>query len=157
MSYGLGRMTEPSDYAESLNRTLGGWNREMGFRFVSANADEVVGEWTVGPKHLQPYGIVHGGVYAGLVETVCSTGAAIFAFSHQQSVVGVDNHTTFVRATREGVLRVTATPLTRGRRTQVWDAVVRDQKGRTVASGRVRLICLEPGAELAGEKVQVKG
>src|SRR5512140_2338388 len=128
-------MPEPSDYAASLNETLGGWNRAMGFRFVSATADAVEGEWTVGPEHLQPYGIVHGGVYAGLVETVCSTGAAIFAFSRNQTVVGVDNHTTFVRATREGALRVTATPLTRGRRTQVWDAVVRDEKGRTVASG----------------------
>jgi 1,4-dihydroxy-2-naphthoyl-CoA hydrolase len=129
----------------------------QGGRFVSANADEVVGEWTVGPEHLQPYGIIHGGVYAGLVETVCSTGAAIFAFAREQTVVGVDNHTTFVRATREGTLRVTATPLTRGRRTQVWDAVVRNQDGQTVASGRVRLICLESGAALAGETVAVKG
>ena len=149
-------MAEPSDYASSLNETLGGWNRAMGFRFVSANADEVVGEWTVASEHLQPYGIVHGGVYAGLVETVCSTGAAIFAFARNQSVVGVDNHTTFIKATREGTLRVTATPLTRGRRTQVWDAVVRDAAGRAVANGRVRLICLEPGASLAGETVQVK-
>lgn len=128
----------------------------MGLSFTLATADEVSAELTVGPEHLQPYGIIHGGVYAGIIETVCSTGAALAAARNGQVVVGVDNHSTFLRATRAGRLRVSATPVTRGRRTQVWDGRVLDDEGRVVASGRVRLLCLEGGSELAGENVEVR-
>ena len=87
---------------------------------------------------------------------MCSTGAAMDAMPRGQSVVGLENHTSFVRAVRSGRVRITATPVTRGRRTQLWEAVARDEQGRIVSSGRVRLLCLEPGSELAGETVSTK-
>lgn len=130
-----------------------GFDAAMGFRMVSATVDEVVLEYTIDDKHRQPYGIVHGGVHAAAVETVCSTGAALNAMARGQSVVGVENHTSFIHAVREGVVRVTGTPLTRGRRTQLWEAVSRDVNGRIIASGRVRLLCLDQGSDLAGQPV----
>ena len=95
-------------------------------------------------------------VHSGLIEAVTSAGAALAALPHSQSVVGLENHTSFLNAVREGKLRATARPLMRGRRTQVWEAMVTDTKGRTVASGRVRFLALEAGASLAGETVTVK-
>jgi uncharacterized protein (TIGR00369 family) len=68
-------------------------------------------------------------------------------------VVGVENHTSFIHAARAGRVRVTARPLTRGRRSQLWEAESRDEAGRLVASGRLRLLCLEAGSELAGQQV----
>jgi len=73
-----------------------------------------------------------------------------------QSVVGLENHTSFLHAVREGLLRATALPLMRGRRTQVWEATITDSTGRTVASGRVRLLSLAPDSSIAGETVAVK-
>jgi uncharacterized protein (TIGR00369 family) len=71
-------------------------------------------------------------------------------------VVGLENNTSFVRAVRAGTkLRAVSTPITRGRRTQVWEARVIDEKDQLVATGRVRLLCLEAEQALAGE--QVKG
>jgi 1,4-dihydroxy-2-naphthoyl-CoA hydrolase len=70
------------------------------------------------------------------------------------SVVGLENHTSFVRAVRDGTLRATATPITRGRRSQLWEVVVRDAGGKTVATGRVRLLVLEAGAEVAGSGLE---
>ena len=61
---------------EFLNAHLGGYNRAMGLAFTRASADEVEGEVTIGEQHLQPYGIVHGGVHCGIIEAACSTGAA---------------------------------------------------------------------------------
>ncbi len=148
-------MTE--DFAAVINSSLGGWNRAMGLSFTRATAEEVSAELSVGPEHLQPYGIIHGGVYAGIIETVCSTGAALAAARNGQVVVGVENHSTFLRATRAGKLTVSAKPLTRGRRTQVWDGRVTDDAGTLIATGRVRLICMDGGSELAGELVNVRG
>ncbi|HVO30985.1 MAG TPA: PaaI family thioesterase, partial [bacterium] len=104
----------------------------------------------------QPYGIVHGGVWCGLIETVCSTGAAIDAAKRNQSVVGMENSTSFLRAVREGTVRIVATPLTRGSRTQVWEGTVLDSTGRAVATGRVRLLALEAGATLAGDTLDLR-
>jgi 1,4-dihydroxy-2-naphthoyl-CoA hydrolase len=146
-------MTAPVDLAPLMNAAAsGGWSSAMGLRFVKATTDEVVAELEVGPAHLQPQGIVHGGVYSGIIETVASIGAGITAMERGQTVVGLENHTSFLRAVRSGTLRGTARPLTRGRRTQVWEATVTDADGRVAATGRVRLLCLEAGAELAGEK-----
>ena len=143
----------PDEAAAFLNERLGGFNDAMKMRFVRATKDEVVAEVTLADVHMQPYGIVHGGVHAGLIETVCSTGAALYSMPDGRSVVGLENSTSFLRAVRGGKLRITARPLARGRRSQVWEATVADETGRAVASGRVRLMCLEPGSELAGAKV----
>lgn len=131
-----------------------GWDSAMQFRYLTLTRDEVVVEYDVEAIHRQGYGIVHGGVHCGAIEAVCSTGAALDAMARGQSVVGVENHTSFVRAVREGRITVRATPVTRGRRSQLWEATARDGEGRIVATGRVRLLCLEAGSELAGEKVK---
>lgn len=145
-------MTTPEATAESLNETLTtGWHAAMGLKFIRASADEVCAELVVGPHHRQPYGIVHGGVHAGVIETLASVGAAIAASERGQSVVGLENHTTFLRAAREGTLTATAVPLVRGRTTQVWEGKLVDESGRLLATGRVRLLCLAPGTSLAGQ------
>ena len=143
---------ETDNHAAVLNENLGGFNRTMGLAFIKATNAEVIGELTIAEQHLQPYGIVHGGVHAGLVEAACATGAAVDAIAHGRSVVGLENSTSFIRAARSGKLRVTARPVTRGRRTQVWEATVVGDDGKTLASGRVRLLCLEPGSDLAGKE-----
>ena len=151
-------MTEPlPDAAPLLNQHRDGWCTAMALEFVRATTEEVIAEWTVGPQHLQAYGIVHGGVHCGVIETLASMGAAITAMPRGQTVVGLENHTSFVRAVRGGErLRCVARPITRGRSTQVWEATVAGADGKTVATGRVRLLCLAPGTDLAGGKPEAK-
>jgi uncharacterized protein (TIGR00369 family) len=144
------------DFAARLNEMPEGWLQAMAVTITLATKDEVRAELTVGPEHLQGYGIVHGGVHCGLIESLASIGAALFALPKGQSVVGLENHTSFIRAVRAGAkLRAVSTPVTRGNRTQVWEARVIDEEDRTVATGRVRLLCLDSDQSLAGE--QVKG
>lgn len=127
----------------------------MGLHFLVATRDEVIAELRIDDRHRQPYGVVHGGVYAGIIETVASVGAATDAQERGCSAVGLENHTSFVRAVREGVLRATSVPLMRGRRTQIWEATVHDERGRVAARGTVRLLVLEPETRLAGQVVGV--
>ncbi|RJK92828.1 PaaI family thioesterase [Vallicoccus soli] len=114
-----------------------------------ASGDRVVVRWTVGPEHLQPVGLLHGGVHCAVVETAASVGAALW-LGDRGSVVGVSNSTDFFRAAREGTaLTATAAPLHRGRSQQVWAVEVVDEHGRRVARGQVRLQNLD-GADRAG-------
>lgn len=144
------------DFSAALNSRLDGWNAAMGLQYLCATPEQVIAELEIGACHRQAYGIVHGGVYSGIIETVASVGAALWAARHNQTVVGLENHTSFLNAVREGRLRVAARPLMRGRRTQVWTAEVTDAAGRLVAEGKVRFLALEAGAAIAGETVRVK-
>jgi uncharacterized protein (TIGR00369 family) len=151
-------MSEPTNHAEMLNAAdVDGWVRTTGLRFTLATVDEVRAELTIGPPHHQPYGIVHGGVHAGIIETTCSVGAALNAMAEGRHAVGLENHTSFLRAVRSGKLTVVAKPIVRGRRSHVWEANVIDESERLVASGRVRMMILDADADLAGERVALGG
>lgn len=131
-----------NEFVAELN-TLPGWVREMGIAILTASADEVTCAWEVSEKHHQGYGIVHGGVHCGVIETLASIGAAAVAHPRGQRVVGLENNTSFIRAVRSGRLHGLARPVTRGRSSQVWEAWIRDEKGQLVAQGRVRLLCVD--------------
>lgn len=145
----------PENLVEILNNTLGGFNLAMGLYFVEATLSKIVARVPVTEKLYQPYGLVHGGVYASIIESVCSAGAAMNVFNNGGSAVGIENSTSFLRAVRSGVLTCTATPLVMGRRSHVWEANVHDDQGRLAATGRVRLMILEKGSEAAGAKVEL--
>lgn len=137
--------------ARTLNESVrDGWARTMGMRYVRADADEVVAELDIDDRHRQPYGIVHGGVHAGMLESIASVGAAMVAMARGQAVVGLENHTSFLRAARTGRLEARARPVSRGRTSQLWDGEVRDDSGRLLATGRVRVLCLDDSVSLAG-------
>ncbi|MDJ0761535.1 MAG: PaaI family thioesterase [Myxococcota bacterium] len=146
----------PENIIEMINAQLGGFNTLIGLKFVHATPDRFVAELDVEAHHKQPYGLVHGGVYAAMIETVCSTAAALNVFAEGKSAVGLDNATSFLRAVRSGRLRCTARPLHKGRRSHVWDADVRDERDREVAHGRVRMMILEPDSKVDGVKVQLE-
>jgi len=145
-----------SDLVKLFNAHLGGFEKALGLAFTKITPDELVAEVPVGSHLTQPYGLVHGGVYAAIVETVASAGAALFAMPRGQTSVGLENTTSFVRAVRAGKLVATGTPVHRGRGSQVWQVDVRDDAGKLAASGRVRTMSLAPGATVAGETVTVK-
>jgi 1,4-dihydroxy-2-naphthoyl-CoA hydrolase len=119
----------------------------LGVRVEEASGDRVVLSCPVTPDLYQPFGLVHGGVHATLAETAASVGGALW-FGDRGKVAGVSNHTDFLRALREGELRAEATPLARGRTSQLWQVEISDGQGRLVAHAKVRLQNLTeaPGA-----------
>lgn len=108
---------------------------------VEASKEKVTMRLSVGPEHRQPFGLVHGGVFCSMVETACSIGASL-AVREGQTVVGVDNHTSFLKPVRDGQLTVTAEPVHVGQKSQLWEANITDDRGRLVATGRLRLLAL---------------
>jgi uncharacterized protein (TIGR00369 family) len=146
----------PDNVLEQINANLGGFNNALGLKFTKAAPDEYVAEIEITDRHLQPYGLVHGGVYAGMIETLCSTGAALTVWEENKITVGLENNTSFLKAVRGGRLRCTAKPLVIGKRSQVWEASIHDDQDRLVAAGRVRLMTLEQGAKVAGREVSIQ-
>lgn len=116
-----------------------GLDRTLGFHYDEYGPDRVVASWTAAEQHLQPYGLVHGGVYCSVVESTASIAGALW-YGERGRVVGVNNNTNFLRSARPGDrLTATATPLHRGRLQQLWQVEITDADARVVARGEVRL------------------
>ena len=112
-----------------------------GIELTEASSEFAAGRIEITENHQQPYGMVHGGVYCTLAETLASTGAAMWAVEQGfAGAVGVANKTDFLRATTGGVLIDEATPLHRGRTQQLWQVnITREEDGKLAAQSQVRL------------------
>lgn len=116
----------------------------IGIEWDELTPERVVAHVEAGEHLHQPYGIVHGGVYAAIVETLGSVGAAIHVLEQGKVVVGVSNSTDFLRPHRNGRLNAVGEPVHAGRIQQLWQvSISRDDDGKMVARGQVRLQVLD--------------
>jgi uncharacterized protein (TIGR00369 family) len=92
---------------------------------------------TVRPEICQPWGLVHGGVYASIAESLASWATALVVAGDGNVVMGMSNNTSFLRPISAGTIHALATRRHRGRTTWVWDVDVSDDEGRLCATSRV--------------------
>lgn len=145
----------PDQRAALIHANRMGLDDLLGLRYETVADDRVLATLEVTEAHLQPYGLVHGGVYAAIVESVCSLGAGLLGLSRGLNVVGLENTTRFIRATRAGAtLRAEAVPdaLDEPERTR-WTATLTDASGSLCATGRVTLAVLKADVALGGTAV----
>jgi 1,4-dihydroxy-2-naphthoyl-CoA hydrolase len=117
-----------------------GFSRALDLVLSEVTGDGVRAWAQVGAPHHQEQGIVHGGWYAAVVETVASLGAYTAAADDGRTVVGVSNTTEFFRPVHHGRLEVAAHPVHQGRTQQVWEVrITRALDGKLVSRGQVRL------------------
>jgi len=121
------------------------WTQALGLELTLVTPERVEARLDADERHQQPYGILHGGVYCSIVEAVASHGAGQAAMAGgQRGVVGVSNHTDFLRSHSRGELQVVATPLYVGRTAQLWTVdITRSSDGKRVSSGQVRFAVLD--------------
>jgi 1,4-dihydroxy-2-naphthoyl-CoA hydrolase len=117
-----------------------GFDSEIGLRYIEVTPDGGSAELEIHDKLLQPWGIMHGGVYCSIVESLASVSGHVWLSANGGgTVVGVNNNTDFLRAISSGTITAVSTPIHRGRRQQLWLIIITDDKGRVVARGQVRL------------------
>jgi 1,4-dihydroxy-2-naphthoyl-CoA hydrolase len=118
-----------------------GFDSELGLKYIDITPDGGRAELVIHDKLLQPWGIVHGGVYCSIIESLASVSGAVWFAEKGEggTVVGVNNNTDFLRAISSGTVTAVSTPIHRGRRQQLWLIEVTDDQGRMVARGQVRL------------------
>ncbi len=120
-----------------------GLDSVLGVERLEMTADKVVVRFTIGEKHLQPFGIPHGGVYCAVHESTASMAGQVW-LGDKGIVVGTNNSTDFLRQAAIGdTITVTATPIHRGRSQQLWHLDSVNQDGKLIAQGQVRLANLD--------------
>ena len=130
----------------------GGFDGTLGLVLDSVAVDEVTGHLEPDDRHRQPYGLIHGGVYCSIVESLGSVGSATYAIARGMiGAVGLSNSTDFLRSHRDGRLDARATPIHQGRTQQLWLVeITRASDGKPVARGQLRTYNLASDDAIGG-------
>jgi uncharacterized protein (TIGR00369 family) len=130
-------MAKPT--AQELASSVQGFDRLYGLEILSYDDEQVTAQVTVRDELKQPAGLVHGGVYASIAESVASMATALAVIPEGSMAMGLSNSTSFLRPVTEGTVHAQATRLHRGRTTWVWDVRFTDDAGRTCALTRMTI------------------
>lgn len=114
---------------EHIASTMAGF---LGIRIVEASRDQIVAELTIRPEIQNGSGIVHGGTLMAFADTAGAIGAVVNLLPGEHTTT-IESKTNFLAAGRTGVMRATATPLHKGRRTQVWQTNITDESGKLLS------------------------
>jgi uncharacterized protein (TIGR00369 family) len=123
----------------------------LGTEWVSSDPDEAIVRLTMRDDHRQPMAIMHGGVMASLVESVCSMATAHAVLPEGRIAMGQSISVNLLRPISSGNVEVVANAVHRGRMTWVWKAEVRDGEGRVCAVAQMTMAVREApeGADLS--------
>jgi 1,4-dihydroxy-2-naphthoyl-CoA hydrolase len=124
---------------EQMNESVRGYDKHYGLEFVEFADTEVHAQVRVRDEIKQPLGLVHGGLYASLAESMTSLATAAAVMSDGKTAVGMSNSTSFLRPITEGTVHARAERLHGGRTTWVWDVTFSDDAGRTCAVTRMTI------------------
>ena len=125
------------DTAGTLDDTLGFDVLEIGTEVARARV-------AVTDRTKQPFGIVHGGLYAALAESLASIATYRAVAGDGMIAVGSSNHTSFLRPILAGAVHAEARRRHRGRTTWIWEVDMSDDEGRLCAVSRVTLAVRPP-------------
>jgi 1,4-dihydroxy-2-naphthoyl-CoA hydrolase len=108
----------------------------LDIKLVSAEKDRVVATMPIGPNHRQQVGYLHGGISITLAESIASLGAVLNIDASKQMAFGLEINANHLRPKRDGQLTGVATPIHRGRTTQVWDVQITDENDKLICVSR---------------------
>jgi len=112
--------------------------QSMGLTFDTIAGDRVTAHLDVGADQHTPWRVVHGGVFAAVVESVASVGASVAA-DRGMYAVGLNNSTDFLRPVTSARLDVLGIPIQQSRTQQLWLVTMAYPGGKDVARGQLRL------------------
>lgn len=111
----------------------------LGTEWISSDPDHAVVRLTMKDEHRQPMGIMHGGVMASMVESLCSMATATAVVPDNRISMGQSISVNLLRPVSSGGIQVEAEAVHRGRMTWVWRATVKDFEGRVCAMAQMTM------------------
>ena len=120
-----------------------GFDRLYGLEITELSDERARAQVTVREELKQPFGLVHGGVYAAIAESLASVGTARQVMSDGKLAIGLSNQTSVLRPVTDGTIHAVAVPKHRGRTTWVWEVEITDDGGRLCVLTRMTIAVRE--------------
>ena len=111
----------------------------LGFELLEASPERCRARFAAEKRVQQPLGLVHGGAYAALAESMVSATTHRAVMGDGNFAVGQSNNTSFFRPATAGFVHAEGMPIHRGRTSWVWDVRFTDDDDRLCAVSRVTI------------------
>jgi len=121
-----------------------GYDAFYGLELLELGPELARAQLAVREAHMQPFGIVHGGIYAAIAEGLASYATVKLVLPQGKLASGMSNHASFLRPVSSGTIHATAVRKHAGRTTWVWEVEMRDDQGRLCALSRVTMAIRDP-------------
>jgi uncharacterized protein (TIGR00369 family) len=118
----------------------------MGVQITGLGERELHAELSILPHHIAPNGYLHAGTVITLADTACGYGCILSLPDGAVGFTTIELKTNFLRTALAGTIACEATRIHGGRTTQLWDATVADEEGRTLALFRCTQLVLRASA-----------
>ncbi|NPV21546.1 PaaI family thioesterase [Bradyrhizobium aeschynomenes] len=119
---------------EKINSLKMPFAQLKGVTFTEASAERVVAQMQVRPDLCTLHHTIHGGAIMALADSVGAAATVINLPEDAKGTTTIESKTNFIGGAKEGsVVTAIATPVHRGRRTQVWQTRIETDDGRLVA------------------------
>lgn len=115
----------------------------IGIEFTSIGEDYLEAKMPVDTRTHQPFGLLHGGASVALAETMGSVAATCCVDITRQFCVGLEINANHIRGVREGYVKGITKPIHIGKKTQVWEIRILNEKEELVCISRITLAVLE--------------
>jgi uncharacterized protein (TIGR00369 family) len=111
----------------------------IGTEWIRLDPDDARARVELRDELRQPYGLMHGGVYSTLVESLCSYATAAAVYEGGNIAVGQSIEVSFLRPVTSGHAEVRAVARHRGRTTWIWTAEIVDDEEKLCALAKMTM------------------
>ena len=115
----------------------------LGIEVTDFGDQYICGKMPVDHRTKQPFGLLHGGASVALAETLGSMGAGMQIDLNTHAVVGIEINASHLKAVKDGWVFGRATAVRVGRKIQVWEINIVDEKENLVCKSRLTLAVIK--------------
>lgn len=115
----------------------------LGIEFTEIGSDYIEATMPVDHRTKQPIGLLHGGAYVVLAETLGSVASSLTIDTEKYACVGLEINANHLKSVREGSVRGIAKPIHLGKSTQVWEIKIFNAGDKLCCISRITMAILE--------------
>ena len=121
---------------DSIQNTM---TSTIGIEITDIDNDFICGKMPVDERTIQPFGLLHGGASAALAESLGSIAGGIKVYPNNETVVGIEINANHLKSVHKGWVLGKATPIWIGKKIQVWNIDINDDKNNLICKSRLTL------------------
>lgn len=136
-------ITEETTLAAIQKRNENTMSEWLGIEFMEVNSSYLIARMPVDHRTTQPLGVVNGGAFCALAETVGSMAANLCIDRSKFVALGLDINANHIKSASKGWVYGKAIPLHLGKTTQVWEIKITDEDEKLCCISRLTMSVIE--------------
>ena len=128
---------------EKLQKSIQGtMSSAIGIKITDVGNNFICGKMPVDKRTVQPFGILHGGASVALAESLGSIAGSMKIDLNTEMVVGIEINVNHLKSVRDGWVEGKASPIRVGKKIQVWEIKIANEKNELVCVSRLTLVVI---------------